>query len=136
MGLRRRSREIVLQLLFQSEFAPQKTAAEQFAHFIEDFSVEKDTLEYARVLAEGVSQHRPEIDALIQRHSAHWKLARMALVDLNVMRIAVFEICFLKPPLQPKVAMDEAIEIAKHYGSTDSGAFVNGILDQVARVGK
>ena len=128
---------MALQLLFQGEFLPSgfkpEMANEFLARFIEDFSVEKDVAEYGAELFLGVSENLSAIDALIQAHSAHWKVGRMGLVDRSVMRIAIFEMKFLAKPLTPSIVIDEAVEIAKLYGSTESGAFVNGILDQVSR---
>lgn len=137
-GVRRRSREMALQLLFQTEFAPggfkAESAAEMFTRFAADFAVESDVADYGRELFLGIASRMSAIDALIQSHSAHWKIGRMGLVDLSVMRIAVFEMKFLEPHLNPKIAIDEAVEVAKKYGSTDSGSFVNGVLDQIAKV--
>lgn len=136
-GLRRRSREMALQLLFQSEFLADRfqnvAAADIVRRFVADFDVETDVAEYGSALFLGVATRMDNIDAIIQAHSAHWKLSRMGLVDLSVMRIAVFEMKFLDASIPPSVAINEAVEIAKKFGSTDSGAFVNGILDQVAR---
>jgi transcription antitermination protein NusB len=133
MGLRRRSRELTLQFLFQNEFGLKASDGSLFARFAEHFSVEPEVLEYASQLAAGMGSHATEVDALIQSNSAHWKISRMSLVDLNVMRIAVFEMKFMNPPVPPSVAINEAVEVAKKYGSTDSGGFVNGILDNVAK---
>ncbi len=133
VGARRRARELALQMLFQSEFAPPSATSEMLKRFEEEFDVPKDVVEYADVLVQGIFLHRDKIDEAIQASSSHWKIARMALVDLNVMRIALFEIKFSASPLPPKVAINEAVEIARHYGSTDSGSFVNGILDQAAK---
>ncbi len=136
-GVRRRSREMALQLLFQGEFLPTslkpEIAQEFLARFIEDFSVEKDIAEYGAELFLGVAVNLSAIDALIQAHSAHWKVNRMGLVDRSVMRIAIYEMKFLAKTLTPSIVIDEAVEIAKLYGSTESSAFVNGILDQVSR---
>lgn len=136
-GLRRRSREMALQLLFQTEFVPggfqAAQASDMLRRFNSDFSIESDVAEYGGTLFLGIAHRMKEIDANIQAHSAHWKVSRMGLVDLSVMRIAVFEMKYLGEPLNPRIAIDEAVEIAKKYGSTDSGAFVNGILDQVAK---
>ncbi len=133
LGARRRARELALQMLFQAEFTPPSAASETLKRFQEEFDVPKDVVEYADVLVQGISLHREKLDQAIQASSSHWKIARMALVDLNVMRIALFEIKFSSSPLPPKVAINEAVEIARRYGSTDSGAFVNGILDQAAK---
>lgn len=140
-GLRRRSREMALQLLFQTEFVPGANpmsshalaAPDMLRRFNADFGVEQEVAEYGGQLFLGVTARRAEIDSIIQAHSSHWKISRMGLVDLSVMRIAVFEMKFLSTPLNPRIAIDEAIEVAKKFGSTDSGAFVNGILDHIAR---
>jgi N utilization substance protein B len=128
---------MAVQLLFQSSFASvavdTRSAAEMLRRFSEYFEMEPEVADYGGELFLGVVHHLSEIDAVIERHSAHWKVARMGLVDLSVMRVAVFEMKFLEPRLNPKIAIDEAIEIAKCFGSTESGAFVNGILDHVAR---
>jgi transcription antitermination protein NusB len=136
-GLRRRSREMALQLLFQTEFVQggfKPTAApEMLRRFNADFQIDAEVSEYGGKLFLGVSEKMAEIDGIIQAHSSHWKVSRMGLVDLSVMRVAIFEMKFLAEPLNPRIAIDEAVEVAKKYGSTDSGAFVNGILDHVAR---
>ena len=134
--MRRRSREIALQLLFQIEFSAEENPREQLSRFTAGFEIELDAYEYAETLVSGIFPRIPEIDALIARHSAHWKTTRMALVDLNVMRIAAFEMTMMSPPVPPSAAINEAIEIARRYGSTDSGAFVNGILDQIAKASR
>lgn len=133
IGARRRARELALQMLFQAEFTPPSAAPEILRRFQEEFDVPRDVVEYADLLVQGIFLHRDQLDQTIQAASSHWKLPRMALVDLNVMRIALFEIKFAASPLPPKVAINEAVEIAKRYGSTDSGSFVNGILDQAAK---
>jgi N utilization substance protein B len=137
-GLRRRSRELALQLLFQTEFLPAgfdpAHARDMFRRFAADFEVDQETSEYGGALFMGVASRLKEIDGIIQSRSAHWKTSRMGLVDLSVMRIAVFEMKFMEPAIPPSVAINEAVEIAKTYGSTESSSFVNGILDQVARV--
>jgi N utilization substance protein B len=136
--LRRRSRELALQLLFQTEFLPDgfdpSHARDLFRRFSADFEVDKETSDYGGQLFMGIASRLKEIDGIIQSQSAHWKISRMGLVDLSVMRICVFEMKFMDPPITPSVAINEAVEIAKTYGSTESSSFVNGILDQVARV--
>ncbi len=133
MGLRRRSRELALQFLFQNEFDRKTSAAAAVRSFAEHFDVEKDVVEYAGRIVEGITGLAGEIDGEIQANSAHWKIARMSLVDVNVMRIAVYEMKHMRPAVPPNVAINEAIEIAKKYGATDSGGFVNGILDTLAK---
>ena len=137
LSARRRSRELALQLLFQTEFLPggfdPANAREMFKRFAADFEIDAETAEYGSQLFMGVAARLKEIDSMIQAHSAHWKTSRMGLVDLSVMRVCVFEMKFMDPPMTPNIAINEAVEIAKTYGSTESSAFVNGILDNVAR---
>jgi N utilization substance protein B len=141
VGLRRRSRELALQLLFQTEFLSNSGAGgfdpsharDMFRRFAADFEVDDETADYGGQLFMGVTSRLKEIDGIIQAHSAHWKTSRMGLVDLSVMRVCVFEMKFMEPPIPPSVAINEAVEIAKTYGSTESSSFVNGILDQVAK---
>lgn len=133
MASRREAREVALQILFQFEFIPNLDVQNSLDLYRSSFQSSPETLSYSQSLVEGIAAHKEQIDQLIQHHSQHWKISRMALVDLNVMRIAVFEMSFAQPALPPKVAIDEAIEIARYYGSQDSASFVNGILDQIAQ---
>jgi N utilization substance protein B len=129
--MRRQSRELALQILFQIEFAPQI----EYAEFLEVFEQTCDdgVIDYADLLINGVKIHKVEIDSLIQAGAQHWKVGRMAVVDRNLLRMAVFEMKFMKDVLKPNIAINEAVDLAKKYGSTESGGFVNGILDQVAK---
>ncbi len=129
---RRQAREIALQILFQTEFAPQ-ISSQTFLDVFEQ-SVEADVISYADLLVNGVQSHRSEIDSKIQASSAHWKLDRMATIDRNILRIAVYEMKFAQEPIKENIAINEAVEIAKKYGTTDSSSFVNGLLDQVSKV--
>ena len=91
-------------------------------------------ISYADLLVNGVQAHKSEIDSKIQSSSAHWKLDRMATIDRNILRIAVYEMKFAKDLIKENIAINEAVEIAKKYGTTDSSSFVNGLLDQVSKV--
>ena len=86
---------------------------------------------YLQHLVRWVAFHLEELDALIVRYSEHWCLERMTLVDRNLLRLAAFELLFKKGKVPPKVVINEAVELAKRYGSEDSGAFINAILDQI-----
>ncbi len=88
--------------------------------------------EYDRILVEGVTAHIAEIDRLIEESSEHWTISRMAIVDRNILRIGVFEFRF-RTDVPGKVVIDEAVELAKRYGSEESGAFINGVLDKVLK---
>ncbi len=130
---RRLSRELALQILFQQEFTPTKDPASSLNQFRQNFSASEEVWDYTQTLVSGVMENAAEIDALIQKNSAHWALQRMALVDRNIMRIAVYETKFAKDPVPPAVAINEAVEISKKFGTSDSAAFVNGILDQIVK---
>jgi N utilization substance protein B len=127
--MRRQARELALQILFQIEFAPQISFDDILQVF--ESSVDKEIIDYADVIINGVNEHKAVIDQKIQSLSRNWKLSRMPLVDINILRIATFEMCYMSPVLKPNIAINEAVEIAKKYGSTESGAFINGILDQI-----
>lgn len=129
--MRRQSREIALQILFQVEYAPQISFEQLLSLFDEkkDFSI----IKYADQIVHGVQAHKLKIDQKIQDASRHWKIERMGGVDRNLLRLAVFEIFFAPELIEPKIAINEAIEIAKIYGSQESSSFVNGLLDQVVR---
>jgi N utilization substance protein B len=121
-------REWALKFLYQAEFAGEP-GAEDLSRFWRHF--QKGAVPaYLRVLAAGVVDHQEELDALIARYSEHWRLERMAAADRNLLRMAVFELLY-QPAIPPKVVINEAVELAKRYGSEDSGAFVNGILDRI-----
>lgn len=131
-GSRRLSRELALQVLFQLEFSPAKTDSEIDA-FQKSFEVSPDVWSYAQSIVKGVNSRRSEVDQAIESKSAHWTLKRMALVDLNIMRIAVYEARFAEELVPPAVVINEAVEISKKFGSVDSAPFVNGILDQIVK---
>lgn len=126
---RRQSRELALQVLFQIEFAPQVSYQTLLEVFETD--LDKDVIAYADELINGVKAHKESIDSKIQASSAHWKVERMSTIDRNILRIAVFEMKVSKDPIKENIVINEAVEIAKKYGTSDSGSFVNGLLDQV-----
>ena len=126
---RSRCRELALQFLYQADFYGQRRAAEVTA-FWQHFRKGAKAPTYLLELVEGVAAHLEELDALIARHSEHWRLERMAAVDRNLLRLAAYELLY-QPQIPPKVVINEAVEMAKTYGTEGSGAFVNGILDQI-----
>ena len=129
MGNRRRSRELAMQALFSMESSEKHTkeALERFCHH---FNPSKKVLPFFLKLVEGVMQTRNEIDAMIERYSNNWKLSRMSCVDRNVIRIAVYELLCCND-IPPKVTINEAIDVGKKFGTEESGAFINGILDSI-----
>jgi N utilization substance protein B len=104
--------------------------AEQLTLFCRSRRPSRKTRDFFLELVNGVLRGRVQIDALVERFSSNWKISRMAGVDRNVLRIAVYELLCC-PDIPPKVTINEAIDIAKKYGSDDSGAFINGILDSI-----
>ncbi|MGE5087367.1 MAG: transcription antitermination factor NusB [Bacillota bacterium] len=129
---RRQSRELALQILFQTEFAPQISTRAFMDVFEESFDAE--VISYAEELIAGVQKHKEAIDSKIQSSSARWKVDRMATIDRNLLRISVYEMKFATDPIKENIVINEAVEIAKKYGTSDSASFVNGILDQVSKV--
>ncbi|MBI2985593.1 MAG: transcription antitermination factor NusB [Deltaproteobacteria bacterium] len=130
MGIRRKGRELALQALYQMEMTGDESPA-SLEFFLTHFEGSPGAKDFARRLASGVVAHRKEIDRLIERCAEHWRLKRMAKVDLTVLRMATYELLFC-PDIPMNVSMDEAIEIGRRYGSGDSATFINGVLDQVA----
>ncbi|MCH2533032.1 MAG: transcription antitermination factor NusB [Bdellovibrionales bacterium] len=127
------ARELALQVLFQREFLKEADVAESLDYFKGLSHPGETTFEYAKNLLLGVLENKERIDEIIASHSNNWKLHRMALVDLNIMRIAVYELEFSNTDTPPKVSIDEAIEIAKRYSTTESSSFINGVLDHIAK---
>jgi N utilization substance protein B len=127
---RSQCREWALQFLYQAEFAGSRSR-EDLVRFWGHFHSEGPGVPaYLRDLTAGVALHQEELDALIVRYSEHWRLERMTVVDRNLLRLAIFELLY-QAKVPPKVVINEAVELAKRFGSDDSGAFVNGILDQI-----
>jgi len=131
MGSRRKGREFALQMLFQIEMAGQKPE-EVMALFWQGRQVLDAARNFAEHLVTGAVEVRPRLDAALGAASAHWRLKRMPAVDRNIMRLALYEMLFMADT--PRVvAIDEAIEIAKRFGSEESSQFVNGILDRLRK---
>ena len=127
---RTRARERALQALYQIDVAAEGID-EALGRFWKSFEpVEREVMDLAEALVRGVAEHRRVIDDTIERISTNWRLDRMAKVDRNVLRLAVYEL--LRTDVPVKVVINEAIELGKKYGSESSGAFVNGVLDRVA----
>ena len=137
MARRSRAREVALQLLFQWDLNPTavpRAAVEQFAR--SRLLGDADMTAYCLALLDGVMKHRADIDPLLTKAATNWRLSRMMPADRNALRLGAYELFFDPngPPLA--VVINEAIELARRYGSEDSAAFVNGVLDKVAKVGK
>ena len=137
MGQRRKSREIALQMLYQMEMTSQ--SPEEIIDLYNELSLggKDGTSElseavrpFAEHLLNGVYFHRDELDNMIAGASENWRLERMSIIDRNVLRIALFEMIHCRE-IPPKVSINEAIDLGKTFGSPDSGAFINGILDHL-----
>lgn len=128
---RKLGRELALQLLFQREFS-EALAAPSWPDLFEK-SLSPGITNFTQSLVTGVIEQLTEIDKFIQAAARNWKVERMSLVDRNVLRIGTFEMLFQIEPTPAPVVINEAVELAKKYGSTDSGSFVNGVLDQISK---
>ena len=127
MGTRRRARELALQLLYQFELT-EASPEEMQSGFDEWRNASDSVREFADNLLRGTLDRLAEIDEELGNQTTHWRLERLAAVDRNILRLAIFELIF-ETDTPHAVVIDEAIEIAKKFGSKDSGRFVNGVLD-------
>jgi transcription antitermination protein NusB len=154
MGQRRDAREKAVQFLFQHDVNPpdnldaaldhfwasQRMAARQEEDSVSSWGVEREVpppttdevalREFADSLIRGTLQHRASIDELLQKYVQNWELSRMAIVDRNVLRLALFEM-YHRDDIPPVVTINEAVDIAKKFSTLESGKFVNGVLDKV-----
>jgi N utilization substance protein B len=129
MGTRRKARELAMQALFfmdmQKEFSQ-----ESFGRFCANFAPKPEVRPFFLRLVNGVLGCKDELDQLVERFSENWSLGRMSCVDRNVMRIAVFELACCRD-IPAKVSINEAVDIGKKFGTEESGAFINGIVDSI-----
>lgn len=133
MTRRSRAREVALQVLFQEDLNPHSSPQEGES-LLRRRLKPRALLEFARGLVEGVRRHRAELDERIERTAAHWSLNRMAATDRSVLRLGAYELLFSDTP--GRVAVNEAVELAKRYGTAQSAQFVNGILDHLLHEGE
>jgi len=132
MGTRRRSRELVLQMLFQADMGKQSPELVRKTFWTERSDVDAAARGFAEDLFRVASDRMEEIDTLIGRHTRHWKMDRMAAVDRNVLRAAVAEL--LGYPETPRaIVINEALEIARKFSTPESVQFINGVLDSVGK---
>ena len=132
MRKRTRARELALQMLYQVD-ARGTDALDQLETFLEfEEPGEADVHEFARGLIDGTLESREEIDGLLSGAAENWKLHRMAIVDRNILRMAIYEMLRLEE-IPAKVTINEAIELGKRYSTKQSGSFINGILDRIRR---
>ncbi|TET46938.1 transcription antitermination factor NusB [candidate division TA06 bacterium] len=131
MGKRRRAREFALEVLYRIEIAEDELEFVLSNHFASK-SVDDETRAFAESLVKQVMNHLGDIDKLISDTAKNWDLVRIAIIDKNILRFAIAELLYF-PDIPMKVTIDEAIEVAKKYSTPDSGRFVNGILDKIAK---
>ncbi len=132
MGTRRKSRELVLQMLFQADMGKQTREIVRNYFWAERTNVEEEVRGFADDLFRVASDRMEEIDVLIEKHTKHWRMDRMATVDRNVLREAVAE--FLGYPATPHaIVINEALEIARKFSTPESVQFINGVLDSVGK---
>lgn len=131
MANRHHSRTIALQSLFEWDFNGREGEIKKIVkEQIKNINSANPDAEFVLQLAEGVKANLPEIDSLITRHAPEWPIDQIALIDRNVLRLGIFELAFLKE-VPPKVAINEAVELAKSFGGETSGKFVNGVLGTI-----
>lgn len=129
MARRSKAREVALQMLFQCDLN-RDVDGRMVAEMVREQLPESDLYDFAMQLFSGTIENRDLLDERIQQIATNWKLFRMAATDRNVLRLGAFELLHLDTP--PRVAIDEALELAKKFGSEASAQFVNGILDKLA----
>ena len=133
MGSRRKARECALQMLFAADVAGARgdQLARTFWSELADNELEPGSQEFATRLALGTLAHLEEVDEKIRSRAEHWRISRMALVDRNLLRLAVYE--FVHEPTPRTVTINEALEIARRFSTYEATQFINGILDAIKR---
>lgn len=130
MTIRRQARELAVQILYQLDVKGNDDTHDALS-IASKQTFPEALLKYVNDLIDGIKRYKKEIDKIIEECSENWSLNRMAIVDRNILRLAAFEMLYLNIPY--KVAIDEAIELGKKFGTDESGPFINGILDRIAR---
>ncbi|MEZ6005010.1 MAG: transcription antitermination factor NusB [Planctomycetota bacterium] len=126
---RTRARELCLQFLYQFDLLGE-AALDDLSAFLREEEADKDTRSYAEEMILAICKQRDAIDGRIQQVAQNWQIHRMAVIDRNVLRLATYELV-LRDDIPPKVAINEAIELGKRFSTSNSGAFINGILDKI-----
>jgi len=134
MGKRRAARELALKFLYQTEFNSDSPDSE-LNSFCERANVSEEIQNFTQTLIKNIFFHKKEVDRLLKKISANWVPDRMAMIDKNILRLGICELLF-DSTTPPKVAINEAVEIAKKFGTEESPDFINGILDKVYKDSK
>jgi len=130
MRNRTKARECALKILYASDITKDTPEACSKIFWQAHEAVKKEVKDFAAFLVEGCQKNGEYVDSVISKYAKNWQLKRMATIDRNILRVATFELLFAEE-VPPKVAINEAIEMAKKYGDKDSGKFVNGVLDKI-----
>ena len=133
MRKRTQSRESVLKILYQSELTRREIHVASQNFWSEFKSIDKNVRAFADRLTCGIEENIQAIDERISKYATNWQLKRMAVIDRNILRIGVFELLYVED-VPHKVAINEAVELAKKYGDMESSKFVNGILDKIHKL--
>jgi N utilization substance protein B len=131
MFRRSRAREVVLQVLYEDDVNPSRNLAVADEFLCGRLNHDEELIIFARSILAGVRRNRGELDQLLSERAENWRLERMAVTDRNILRLAAYEMLFGDTP--DRVAINEAVELAKRYGAKQSSQFVNGILDRLLR---
>jgi N utilization substance protein B len=131
MGKRRTARELALKFLYQTEFNPESPDSE-LSPFCDRANVSEEVQNFTQALIKKLLLHEKEVDELLQKISAHWTPDRMTVIDKNIIRLGICELLF-DSTTPPKVVINEAVEIAKRFGTEESPGFINGILDKILK---
>lgn len=129
-GKRRHARELAVQFLYQYDLSGGPLEESLSLFWLTQTKIPSAVRTFAEELIRGCVAHREAIDERLRRYAEHWELPRMAAVDRNILRLAIYEMTY-REDIPPVVSINEAVEIAKRYSTEDSGAFVNGILDRL-----
>lgn len=132
MRRRSKAREYALQMLYQWEMAkyPVEKVTELFWPCLEE--TEREIVDFANKLLENTARHKDELDSIISCFATNWRIDRIAKVELNILRIAVYEFLY-EPDIPAKVSINEAVELAKKFGDIEASKFINGVLDKIRK---
>jgi transcription antitermination protein NusB len=132
MSNRHLARSIAMQALFEWDFRGRPADIENIiGRDLEEFGPGLDETDFAKKLAEGIIRNMEEIDRLIGQYAPQWPIEQITVIDRNILRMGIFELKFINGEVPPKVAINEAIELAKNFGGPSSGRFVNGVLGAI-----
>ena len=132
MRIRSKAREIALCILYEAEVA-KKDFNELLDSYFKNYPQKETARAFSHQLLEGIAKNLTYLDSVVKKYVKNWEIDRMAIIDRNILRMASFELIFIKD-IPPKVSINEAVELAKKFGDIDSPRFVNGILDKVYKL--